>query len=198
MSVLRTERDMAHPLPGKRRAMTCGSRVTGVILLLALWSLFFLINSQPLHAQDNDVVLPESGIHYPGGFDTNTVGVVKGKVYAIPQKDKSPVLLRLDSGKESYFVIASPLWYWKDLGANIPDGTEIKVRGSKSLGKDGKLYIVAQEMEIPSTGKSYAFRDDGGYPIWKGGRSGSRGTAGGLGSQNRFGGQTGGMGKGRR
>jgi hypothetical protein len=189
---------MAHPLPNEECAMACGSRMTPAILLLVLFSFLFLLYPQILHAQDNDVVLPESGIHYPGGFDTNTVGVVKGKVYAISYKDKGPVLFRLDSEKESYFIIASPLWYWKDLGANISDGTEIKIHGSKSLGKDGKLYIVAQEMEIVSSGKIYAFRDDGGYPLWKGSASGTRAGGGGFGSSNRMGGQAGGMGKGRR
>ena len=197
MSALRTEQDMARPLPSKRCAMGCGSRMTLVILLLVLSSFLFLLHPRILHAQD-DIVLPESGIHYPGGFDANTVGVVKGKVYSIPYQDKGPVLLRLDSEKEIYFIIASPLWYWKDLGANIPDGTEIKIRGSKSLGKDGKLYIVAQEMEILSTGKIYTFRGDAGYPLWKGGSSATRGGAGGLGGRNKFGGQAGGMGKGRR
>lgn len=177
--------------------MAYGSRMTGVILLLVLWNFLFLLHPQILRAQD-DVVLPESGINYPGGFDANTVGVVKGKAYAIPYNNKGPVLLRLDSGKESYVIIASPPWYWKDLRANVSDGTEIKIRGSKSLGKDGKLYIVAQEMEIISSGKIYSFRDDGGYPLWKGSASGTRSGGGGFGSRNRLGGQAGGMGKGRR
>jgi outer membrane protein assembly factor BamB len=91
------------------------------------------------------------------------------------------------------------LWYWKDLGVKIPDGTEVKVRGSKSLGKNGKLYVIGQEMEVISAGKVYAFRDDNGYPLWKGGRSGARGIGGGFGStQHRFGGGMNSMGKGRR
>ena len=49
-----------------------------VLPLLAM----FLIVVSPLHASaadGRDVVLPGSGIHYPGGFDENTVGVVQGK-----------------------------------------------------------------------------------------------------------------------
>jgi len=150
-------------------------------------------------AQDKDIVLPESGIHYPGGFDANTVGIVQGRVYEFSQPESGPVRFHLDSERENYTIIASPSWYWKDLGVKIPDGTEIKVRGSKSLGKDGKLYVIGQEMEVLSTKKVYAFRDDNGNPLWKGGRSGARGTGGGFGStQHRFGGGMSGMGKGRR
>jgi hypothetical protein len=178
--------------------MIRSSRMTPVILLLMLWNIFFLFHPQFSHAQDKDIVLPDSGIHYPGGFDTNTVGVVKGKIYAVSQQGGGPVQFRLDSKREKYFIIISPLWYWKDLGANIPDGTEIKIRGSKSLGKDGNLYIVAQEMEVLSTGKIYAFRGDDGYPLWRGGRSGARGASGVSGFQNRFDRGMNGRGKGGR
>lgn len=199
MSARRTERDMAHLLPNNNCAMIHGSRMTKAILLLFLCaglSMFYPLIS---YAQDKDIVLPESGIHYPGGFDANTVGIVQGRVYQFSQPESGPVRFRIDSEKENYTVIASPSWYWKDLGVKIPDGTEVKVRGSKSLGKDGKLYVIGQEMEVLSTKKVYAFRDDNGYPLWKGGRSGARGPGGAFGSpQHRFGGGMTGMGKGRR
>jgi hypothetical protein len=150
-------------------------------------------------AQEKDMVLPESGIHYPGGFDPNTVGEVRGKVHGLSQPAGGPIQFLLDSGKETYRVMASPQWYWNDLGAKVPDGTEVRVRGSKSLGRDGNLYLIAQEMQLLSTGKTYAFRDDDGYPFWKGPRAGAQGSRGGFGSpQKGIGGGPGGMGKGRR
>lgn len=192
-------RDMVRRPTDKICTLICGSGKAWAFLLLTLFCVAFLLQPQFSHAQDKNIVLPESGIHYPEGFDTNTVGVVKGRVYEFVQPESGPVQFRLDSGKENYTIIASPPWYWRDLGVKIPDGTEVEVRGSKSLGKDGKLYIVGQEMKVLSTKKVYSFRDDNGYPLWKGGQSGARGASGGSGSsQNRFGGGMSGMGKGRR
>jgi hypothetical protein len=175
------------------------SRMAWIFLLLSLLGVSFLFQPRTSQAQEKDVVLPESGIHYPGGFDSNTVGIVQGRAYGYSQATGGPIHFRLDSGKETYRVLASPQWYWNDLGAKIPDGTEVRVRGSKSLGKDGNLYLIAQEMRLLSTGKTYAFRDDDGYPLWKGPRTGAQRSTGGFGSpQKGIGGGTGRMGKGRR
>lgn len=175
------------------------SRMAGAFLLLVLLGVSFLFQPRTSPAQEKDVVLPESGIHYPGGFDSNTVGIVQGRAHGFSQPPGGPIQFRLDSGRETYIVIASPSWYWKDLGVTIPDGTEVRVRGSKSLGKDGNLYLIGQDMEVLPTGKSYTFRDDDGYPLWKGPRTGAQGSRGGFGSPGKgIGGGPGGMGRGRR
>jgi hypothetical protein len=169
------------------------------ILLLSLWGAFFFLSPTTTLAQEKDIVLPESGIHYPSGFDPNTVGEVEGKAYGYSQTNSGPVHFRLDSRKETYRVMASPQWYWNDLGLKIRDGTEVRVRGSKSLGKDGNLYLIAQEMRLLPAGKTYTFRDDDGYPLWKGPRTGIQGSGGGFGSHRKgIGGGPGGMGRGRR
>jgi hypothetical protein len=186
-------------LPTGRIPLLILSRMAWAILLLSLLGVSFLFLGRTSQAQEKDIVLPDSGIHYPGGFDPNTVGEVQGRAYGYSQATAGPVQFRLDSGKENYRVMASPPWYWNDLGAKVPDGTEVRVRGSKSLGKDGNLYLIAQEMQILSTGKTFAFRDDDGYPFWKGPRTGAQGSRGGFGSpQKGIGGGPGGMGKGRR
>jgi len=167
------------------------------ILLLLAMAVPLLPRAVP--AQERDVVLPGSGIHYPGGYDSNTVGEVRGRAYVYALSEDGPVRFRVESGRETYEVMASPRWYWNDLGASIPDGTEVRVRGSKSLGKDGNLYLIAQEMRVLSTGKTYAFRDDDGYPLWKGPRTGAQGAGGGFGSsQKGIGGGAGAAGRGRR
>jgi hypothetical protein len=189
---------MEHPPTGEV-LFRISSRMAWAFLLLSLLGVAFSFRPAAAQAQEKDVILPESGIHYPGGFDPNTVGEVRGKAYGYFQPPEGPIRFRVDSGKETYMVMASPQWYWNDLGAKIPDGTEVRVRGSKSLGKDGNLYLVAQEMRVLSSGKTYAFRDDDGYPLWKGPRTGARGSGGGFGSpQKGIGGGPGGMGKGRR
>ena len=128
------------------------------------------------------MVLPQSGICYPGGFDANTVGEVQGKVSDLVLPEKGPVSFDLRSERETYRVLASPAWYWRDVSEEIADGTEVRVRGSKSLGKDGNLYIVAQEIEIVDSGKSTVFRSEHGSPVWRGSRRRGGGRGGGFGS----------------
>ena len=42
------------------------------------------------------------------------------------------------------------------------------VRGSKSYGKDGRLYIVAEEIRFPASSQAASFREPNGTPLWKG------------------------------
>jgi len=177
----------------------CGAACRAVLLFLIC-----IITSFPApgRAQETDVALPQSGIHYPGGFDPNTVGEVRGTAYEFSRPPSGPVQFRLDTGRETYTVLTSPGWYWNDLGATITDKTEVLVQGSKSMGKDGRLYIVAQEVRNVSNGQSLAFRDEDGSPLWKGGGRGPGGTRGGTGSSpggmGGMRGGPGGMGRGGR
>jgi hypothetical protein len=126
-------------------------------------------------------VLEGSGIRYPGGFDTNTVGEVRGTVRGVDRAERGPMRFRLESGQETYTVLVSPSWYWEDLGTEIPEGAEVSVRGSKTLGRDMGMYIIAQEIRVMSSGKAWAFRDEKGTPLWKGEGEGM-GAGGGPGS----------------
>ena len=176
----------------------CSRAVWATLLLMFFWVVPFW-PWIPAQAQEKDITLEGSGIHYPGGFDPNTVGEVQGKAYGYAQPGSGPVHFRLDSGKESYTVLASPRWYWSDLGGTLSDGAGVRVRGSKSLGKDGNLYIIAQEVRLLPSGKTLVFRDESGYPLWKGPRMGTTGSQGGFGSRQRgMGGGGGAMGRGRR
>lgn len=152
-------------------------------LLLLFWGITFLPPAlETAQAQESDTVLEESGIHYPGGFDPNTVGEVRGKAYGLSVPERGPVRFRLETGRETYTVLASPKWFWKDLSAELPDGTGIWVRGSKTLGQDSNLYIIAQKIRIGSSDRSMVLRDDGGFPLWKGPNAGGMGVPGGYGS----------------
>jgi hypothetical protein len=152
------------------------------LLVLAVCAVCTFPFAQSAHAQEQDTVLPESGIRYPGGFDPNTIGEVRGKASDLSRPERGPVRFRLVSDRDTYTVLACPPWMWSDLKVDLPDGTEVKVRGSKSLGKDGNLYVIAQEMELPGAGKSIAFRDGGGIPLWKGSPGRMMGTGRGMGS----------------
>jgi hypothetical protein len=186
----RMEPGMERPHRGKQ-VIAAPSRAAFSALLFLLCWMAFLLAVDPVQAEEKDMVLPESGIHYPGGFDPNTVGEVLGKAHGYFQPESGPVRFQLISTKETYTILVSPAWYQRDLEKKISDGTEVRVQGSKSLGKDGKLYIIAQKIKILSSGETMAFRNEDGYPLWKG----STGTPGGFGSPSRG---MGGMGRGRR
>jgi hypothetical protein len=170
--------------------------------LLALPLLFLAIAFLPpllqsAHAEEGDVVLQGSGVHYPGGFDPNTVGEVQGKAYGLTQPQNGPVRFRLEAGNETYTVLASSGWYWKDLKTKLSDGSNVVVRGSKTLGNDMQLYIVAQKIRLLDSGRSLVLRDEAGKPLWKGQAGGATGGQGGfMGGNGSMGGGFGGMGGG--
>ena len=170
--------------------------------LLALPLLFLVTEFLPTvlqtaHAEEGNVVLQDSGVHYPGGFDPNTVGDVQGKAYGLAQPQNGPVRFRLESGNGTYTVLASSGWYWKDLKTQLPNGSNVVVRGSKTLGNDMQLYIVAQKIRLLDSGRTLVLRDDAGKPLWKGQFGGATGTHGGfMGGGGSMGGGFGGMGGG--
>ncbi len=177
------------------------SKAAGAALLLFLAGLVSF-HSFPATAQaaDPGTVLEGSGIRFPGGFDPNTAGEIQGRVSGLAVPKEGPVRFRLDTGQENYTVLASPPWYWKDLRIDLPDGSEVRVRGSKTLGKDMNLYVIAQEIRLLSSEKSWTLRDEDGYPRWKGlGGVGSGNGTGGISPMRRGGGGgSGGVGGRRR
>jgi hypothetical protein len=190
---------MAHP---RRDSKTCCnvSRAAYAALLISFLCVFTL-STVTAYSEERYPSLEESGIRYPEGFDMNTVGEVQGKASGFFRPGQGPVRFTLSSERESYIVIASPEWYWNDMGLKISEGERVIVTGSKSLGKDGNLYIIAQEIKVPATRQSYSFRGDDGRPLWRG--AGLHGTGGhrGFGSPSGRGGGgngMGGMGRGRR
>ena len=118
--------------------------------------------------QEPEMLLPACGIRYPGGFDPNTVGVVEGRVAALTRPERGPVTFRLEAAGETYTVLAAPAWHWDELKPAVRDGERVRVKGSKTLGADGNLYLVAQEIVPGATGQAVILRDARGKPRWAG------------------------------
>lgn len=198
--VQKMEQDMVH-LNKDRHSNAISSRVMKITLLLCLCLGFLFCCVSIGMAQNRDKFFEESGIRYPDGFDVNTVGEINGKVSGFSQPDQGPARFNLLTKKEAYTVITSPKWYWNDLDGKIRDGDEVTVTGSKTLGKDGNLYIIAQEIKIPSSGKLLVFRGKDGGPLWRGpgggSGGGSRGFGGPASGKGGLGGGIGGAGRGR-
>ena len=141
--------------------------------LLSSLCLAFAIALTPpdaVRAQETepDVTLPACGIRYPGGYDPNTVGVVEGRVALLGNQERGPVSFRLESDAETYTVLAAPAWYWAERRIQVRDGDRVRVKGSKSMGADGNLYLVAREITLPGAETPVILRDILGKPAWSG------------------------------
>ncbi len=172
-------------------------------LLLALSFIFYLPNISWAEGDiQENVVLPQSGIKYPGGYDCNTVGEIKGTLQKIIIPEKGPVQLYVLAGRETYTVLASPGRHWNDFSEDVREGMVISVRGSKALGADGNLYLIAERIRTLKADKTIVLRDDDGAPVWVRSKTGTSLGKAGFGPPHgrggvRIGGQSG-VGRGRR
>lgn len=148
-------------------------RAPGGALLFLLGLAILAACAAPPAWSQAETVLPGSGIRYPGGYDPNTVGEIRGRAVGLEAPEGEPMRFRLETERDTYVVLVCPPWVWRSMEANLPDGTDVRVRGSKTLGRDGVLYVIAQEMETPASGRRLEFRDDWGHPLWQGPRAGA-------------------------
>lgn len=138
--------------------------------LLLLLALAALTPPAPARAQQSEpeVILPACGILYPGGYDPNTVGVVEGRVSSFNLPEQGPVSFRLEAPPETYTALAAPAWHWEERKLALRDGDRVRVKGSKTLGADGNLYLVVQEIVLPDAQQPVVLRDARGKPAWSG------------------------------
>lgn len=133
-------------------------------------------------------VLPGCGIAYPGGYDVNTVGSVRGKLLEIQAPEEGPVRFVVATEGERWVVLTSPAWFWNMSELRLAPGDIVTVQGSKTLGADGTLYLIAQEIRTPGYAGVVLLRDRRGAPLWGAGNrgggmpGGGRGDGRGLGS----------------
>ncbi|MBA4395230.1 MAG: hypothetical protein C0407_16895, partial [Desulfobacca sp.] len=99
------------------------SRSTSLIAMILLYILFITAFplANPLWAEERDIILEESGIHYPGGFDPNTVGEIQGKAFHFSRPERGPVRFQLLTIQGTYTILTSPPWYCNDLPVKIPE-----------------------------------------------------------------------------
>jgi hypothetical protein len=145
-------------------------RPAALLRLLCLAGVITLAPTAEVRAQEQEpeMTLPACGIRYPGGYDPNTVGAVEGRVTSFDHPERGPVSFRLEAAGETYTVFTAPAWYWTDRKITIRNGDRVRVKGSKSMGADGNLYLVAQEITVPGAEKPIILRDVLGKPAWSG------------------------------
>jgi hypothetical protein len=104
------------------------------------------------------------------GYDENTEIRVMGKVTSLVQRARGPVIIVLQTANRDYKVITGPPWYLAQEGFDLKLGDELKIRGSKFIGRDGNVYIVARRIKDTSTGKVLKLMDEACMPYWRGHR----------------------------
>jgi hypothetical protein len=146
----------------KMRSFICRVLTGTLLSFLLCFVLLF-----PAMAADQEGAFEQSGIHFPGGFDLNTVGDLSGKATGLSRPaSNGPVILNIETAWEKYAVVTCPPWYWDELKIKVSVGEEIRVIGSKSLGRDGHLYVIAQEIHFVGQEKTITLRSKTGTPLW--------------------------------
>jgi len=148
----------AHPL----------SRPTTLLLCLLAVTALSPTAAPRAQEQEPETTLPACGIRYPGGYDPNTVGVVEGRVASLSRPERGPVSFSLAAAGETYTVFTAPAWFWDDRKIRIGNGDRVRVKGSKTMGADGNLYLVAQEITVAGAVTPVILRDIQGTPVWSG------------------------------
>lgn len=107
------------------------------------------------------------------GYDANTVITVSGRIVTLPEPAQSQLQAVIEANSGRINVVLGPRGYWQEHGFELKIGDEVKVRGSKAQGKDGKIYLLAQTVSESSRGQEVALRSDGGKPVWDSNSMGS-------------------------
>lgn len=163
-----------------------GTRGAVGIALLVLLCLMSVVppGTRSASAQEFlEPVLPGCGIAYPGGYDINTVGNVRGKILELQEPEDGPVRFIVAGEGERWVVLSSPAWFWKMTGLRLVPGDTVMVQGSKTLGADGTLYLIAQQIRTSGNGAVIILRDRSGFPLWSAGNRGGRMPGGGRGDR---------------
>ncbi len=108
------------------------------------------------------------------GYDENTELSIRGTVIESLREMKGPLLIRLRFRARSYMVITAPPWYLHEENVILRENSEVEVVGSKYIGRDGNLYIVARQLRNPETGRVIMLRDSTYRQLWKGHRMHNR------------------------
>jgi hypothetical protein len=129
----------------------------------------------------------KSGLDLERGYDRNTVVKVSGSV-AVPPRPLAGglVVVELNIQNERMVVVLGPAWYLQDDNLDWKIGDQVNVRGSLAQGKDGRTYLLSQQVSVPG-GVTIELRDENGNHSWSGGRRGGQ-QGGGSGGQIQRGG----------
>jgi hypothetical protein len=103
------------------------------------------------------------------GYDENTALTVKGTVLQVMTGQRGPVMIVLKTVNKDYTVITAPPRFLEQEGISFEAGALYEIKGSKYIGRDGTLYLIAGRLKNLVTGKVTLLRDEDNRPLWSGG-----------------------------
>ena len=104
------------------------------------------------------------------GYDENTEVTVRGAVTDVLQGRRGPVRLRLASAGRIYYIVTAPSWYLRRREISFQEGAALEVTGSKYIGEEGRIFVIARRIRDEKTGQELFFRDPLCRPMWHGKR----------------------------
>lgn len=122
----------------------------------------------------------KSGLDLVQGYDRNTVVKISGSVAVPPQTIINDILsLELDISGEHVIVILGPQWFFSDDKLDYKVGDNLTVRGSLAQGRDGRIYLISQQI-ITQEGKTITLREETGRPLWMHNKGSKHGSGSGM------------------
>jgi len=103
------------------------------------------------------------------GYDENTEIRIKGVVTDVSPRMRGAIIIMFKAGKREYRVVTGPQRYLMQEGFEFKTGDPLLVTGSKFIGRDGSLYIMARQIKNTASGKTLLLRDSSCMPLWRGG-----------------------------
>lgn len=119
-----------------------------------------------------------SGLDVTAGFDVNTVTTAVGTVLSLPERtdQEQHTVMTVATPQGVVTVVLGPWWYWEKQAITVAKNQDVTVTGSVAQGKDGVLYLFAQQLENRSTSETVTLRSETGKPLWS--RSGASNQSG--------------------
>lgn len=111
----------------------------------------------------------KSGLDLDHGYDVNTVATITGKVSVTSYSgDRDMIFVDVSNSSEKVHLAVGPASYWEKHGIKLGLNDDIVAKGSKSQGKDGKLYLLVRKLENRTTGSLIELRTELGEAVWNG------------------------------
>lgn len=133
---------------------------------MIILSLFVVSNASAFLGFGDSSKKDKSGLDLVQGYDRNTVVKITGIVAVPPQTLVDDIMsLELNLSGERIIVILGPQWYFSDDKLEYKVGDNVTVRGSIAQGKDGRTYLISQQITTPE-GKTILLREETGKPLW--------------------------------
>ncbi|WP_298272120.1 DNA-binding protein [Geobacter sp.] len=113
----------------------------------------------------------KSGLDFNKGYDVNTVTTVSGRVASSPRIDENEhVFVEVKTDGEIVSLSLGPKSFWEKQQIPLHPNDDVTVKGSKAQGRDGKIYLMVQNLTNRTTGAHAVIRNERGRTGWSWGR----------------------------